>query len=93
MTPWDWKALVKLVLPTAQYSLWSQEQRDYCPTLALKNLQNSIPVDKDMPVGEGQYMTVVAQTHLHRVGDVIQPSHPLSSLSPALNLSKHQGLF
>ena len=35
-----------------------------------------------------------AQTHVHRVGDAIQPSHPLSSPSPpALNLSQHQGLF
>ena len=34
------------------------------------------------------------QTHVHRVGDAIQPSHPLSSLSPpAFNLSQHQGLF
>ena len=34
------------------------------------------------------------QTHVHRVGDTIQPSHPLSSPSPpALNLSQHQGLF
>ena len=34
------------------------------------------------------------QTHVHWVGDVIQPSHPLSSPSPpALNLSQHQGLF
>ena len=34
------------------------------------------------------------QTHVHRVGDVIQPSHPLSSPSPpALNLSQHHGLF
>ena len=33
------------------------------------------------------------QTHVHRVGDAIQPSHPLSSPSPpALNLSQHQGL-
>ena len=31
------------------------------------------------------------QTHVHRVGDAIQPSHPLSSPSPpALNLSQHQ---
>ena len=31
---------------------------------------------------------------VHRVGDAIQPSHPLSSPSPpALNLSQHQGLF
>ena len=34
------------------------------------------------------------QTHVHWVGDAIQPSHPLSSPSPpALNLSQHQGLF
>ena len=34
------------------------------------------------------------QTHVHRVGDAIQPSHPLSAPSPpALNLSQHQGLF
>ena len=34
------------------------------------------------------------QTHVHRVNDAIQPSHPLSSPSlPALNLSQHQGLF
>ena len=34
------------------------------------------------------------QTHTHRVGDAIQPSHPLSSPSPpAPNPSQHQGLF
>ena len=34
------------------------------------------------------------QTHVHQIGDAIQPSHPLSSpLPPALNLSQHQGLF
>ena len=34
------------------------------------------------------------QTHVHRVGDAIQPSHPLSSPSPpALNPSQHQSLF
>ena len=34
------------------------------------------------------------QTHVHQVGDAIQPSHPLLSPSPpALNLSQHQGLF
>ena len=35
-----------------------------------------------------------AQTHVHRVDDAIQPSHPLSSPSPpAFNLSQHQGLI
>ena len=33
------------------------------------------------------------QIHFHWVGDAIQPSYPLSSPSPALNLSQHQGLF
>ena len=36
----------------------------------------------------------LAQTHVHLVGDAIQPSHPLLSPSPlAFNLSQHQGLF
>ena len=34
------------------------------------------------------------QTRVHRVGDAIQPSHPLSSPSPpAFNLSQQQGIF
>ena len=34
------------------------------------------------------------QTHVHQVGDAIQPSHPLSSPSPpAPNPSQHQGLL
>ena len=34
------------------------------------------------------------QTHIHRVSDAIQPSHPLSSPSPlAPNPSQHQSLF
>ena len=36
----------------------------------------------------------LTQTHVHWVGDAMQPSHPLSSPSPpAFNLSQHQGLF
>ena len=36
----------------------------------------------------------ITQTHVHRVSDVIQPSHPLSSPSPpASNPSQHQRLF
>ena len=36
----------------------------------------------------------LTQTHVHQVGDAIQPSHPLSSPSPpTLNLSQHQSLF
>ena len=40
------------------------------------------------------YLLEFAQSHVHLVGDAIQPSHPLSPPSPfALNLSQHQGLF
>ena len=40
------------------------------------------------------YLPKFGQTHVLWVGDVIQPSHRLSSPSPpALNLSHHQGLF
>ena len=35
----------------------------------------------------------LTQSHVHRVSDAIQPSHPLSSPSPAFNLSQHQSLF
>ena len=40
------------------------------------------------------YLPEFAQTHVHWVSDVIQPSHPLlPSSPPALNLFQHQGLF
>ena len=44
-----------------------------------------VPINHQLPE--------LAQTHIHRVSDVIQQSHPLSSPSPAFNLSQHQGLF
>ena len=40
-----------------------------------------------------QLLELAIQTHVHRVGDAIRPSHPLLSPSPpAFNLSQHQGL-
>ena len=35
----------------------------------------------------------LAQTHVHWVGDAIQPSHTLSSPSPSFKFSRHPGLF
>ena len=53
------------------------------------------PVDCSMPsfpVHHG--LLELAQTHVHRIGDAIQLSHPLLSPSPlAFNLSQHQDLF
>ena len=41
-----------------------------------------------------QQLPELAQTHVYRVGDATQPSHPLSSPSPpAFSLSQHQGVF
>ena len=59
-----------------------------CPTL-YHPMNRSTP---GLPVQ--QQLLEYSQTHVHRVGDAIQPSHPLLSPSPpALNLSQHQGLF
>ena len=52
------------------------------------------PMNRSMPgLPVHHQLLESTQTHVHRVGDVIQPSHPLSSPSPAPNPSQHQGLF
>ena len=52
------------------------------------------PVDCSTPgLPVHHQLQELAQTHVHQVGDAILPSHPLSSPSPAFNLSQHQGLF
>jgi len=59
-----------------------------CPTLCdtMNRSTPGLPVHHQLPES--------TQTHVHWVGDAIQPSCPLSSPSPpALNLSQHQGLF
>ena len=56
-----------------------------CPTLCdpMDCSTPGFPVHHELPE--------LAQTHVHRVGDGIQPSHPLSPPSPpAFNLSQHQ---
>ena len=59
-----------------------------CPTLCN-------PMDCSMPgLPVHHQLMEFTQTHIHWVGDAIQPSHPLLSPSlPAFNLSQHQGLF
>ena len=53
------------------------------------------PMDCSMPgLPVHHPLPEFSQTHVHWVGDAIQPCHPLSSPSPpAFNLSQHQGLF
>ena len=53
------------------------------------------PMDCSMPgLPAHHQLPELAQTHVHRVSDGIQPSHPLlPSSPPTFNLSQHQGLF
>ena len=53
------------------------------------------PMNCSMPgLPVHQQLLEFTQTHIHRVSDAIQPSHPLSSPSPpALNPSQHQSVF
>ena len=58
-----------------------------CPTLCnpMDCSTPGFPIHHQLPE--------LTQTHVHWAGDAIQQSHSLSSPSPALNLSQHQGLF
>ena len=76
--------IYSILLNTAQFSSFTQ----LCPTLCdpMNCSTPGSPVHHQFPE--------LAQTHVHRVGDAIQQSHPVSSPSPlAFNLSQHQGLF
>ena len=71
-------------LGRSQFSSVSQS----CPTLCypMDCSTSGFPVHHQLPE--------LAQTHVHLVGDAIQPSHPLYSPSPpAFNLTQQQGLF
>ena len=69
-------------------------------SVSLVQFSHSV-VSDSLPPHEVQYarppyhqLPEFTQTHVHRVGDAIQPSHSLSSPSPpAPNPSQHQGLF
>ena len=71
-----------------RYSVQFSSVAQLCMTLCdpMNCNMPGLPVHHQLPES--------TQTHVHRVGDAIQPSHPLlSPFPPALNLSQHQGLF
>ena len=75
-------------LPYMQSSVQFSSVTQLCPTLCDPKNHSTLgfPVHHQLPES--------AQTHVHLVGDAIQPSHPLLSPSPSdLNLAQHQGLF
>ena len=81
----EWIAeLMPIIFSSVQFSSVAQS----CPTLC-------DPMNHSTPGLHIHHRPrEFTQTHVHRVGDAIQPSHPLLSPSPpALNPSQHQSLF
>ena len=94
---WEWKLVqplwrtvqrflkkLEIEVPSVQFSSFAQS----CPTLcdAMNRSTPGLPVHHQLPE--------FTQTHVYRVSDAIQPSHPLSSPSPlAPNPSQYQSLF
>ena len=91
--PWKTKVRTELyfsvtIVPSIVSSVQFSSVAQSCPTLC--NPMNcstpGLPVHHQLPE--------FTQTHIHRVSDAIQPSHPLSSPSPpAPNPCQHQSLF
>ena len=76
-----------MVIPYPELAIWGSIAQSF-PTLC-------DPMDCSRP-GLPVFHQILefTQTHVHWVGDAIQPSHPLPSPSPpAFNLSQQQGLF
>ena len=73
-----------LISSSVQFSLVAQSCLTLCDPM--NRSMPGLPVHHQLPE--------FTQTHVHRVSDAIQPSHPLSSPSPpAPNPSQHQSLF
>ena len=83
----SWKC--KLVWKLWEYRIQSVSSvAQSCPTVCdpMNRSTPGLPVHHQLPE--------FTQTHVHRVSDAIQPSHPLSSpFPPAPNPSQHQNLF
>ena len=78
------KDVLFIIGSSVQFSSVTQS----CPTLCYPMNRSTPGVTVHLQLPES------TQTHVHWVGDVIQPAHPLSSSSPpAPNPSQHQSLF
>ena len=80
---WHWHLLVQCCYGISSVQFIRSVVSD---SLRSHGLQYTRPVHHQLPE--------LTQTHVHRVRDATQASHPLSSPSPpTFNLSQHQGLF
>ena len=92
-----WRAIVHEVAES-DVTMWLTTSYTCCAVLCWVTqlcLTLCDPMDCSMPgLSVHHQLPKLAQTHVHRLNDAIQPSHPLSSPSPpAVSLSRHQGLF
>ena len=90
----DWFELL-VVQGTLKMSLLQHHSSVQFSSVAQSYLTPCDPMNRSTPgLPIHHQLPEFTQTHVYRVGDAIQPSHPLSSPSPpALSLSQHQGLF
>ena len=72
-----------------------QKRRTFSSVQSLSRVRLCNPMNRSTPgLPVHHQLPEFTQTHVHRVGDAIQPSHPLSSPTPpAPNPSQHQSLF
>ena len=85
LSDWSLQFLLKI---KSSYSVQFSSVAQSCPTLC-DPMNRSTP---GLPVHH--QLLEFTQSHVHQVGNAIQPSHPLSSPSPpALKPSQHQSLF
>ena len=95
-TPWTIAHQASLSIEFSRPDYWSglPGQLVQFSLIAQLCLTLCDPMDCSTPGFPVHYqLPELAQTHVYRVGDAIQPSHPLSSPSPpTFNLSQHQGL-
>ena len=86
--------LFKLCTPT-MWSLYVKYTFQFSSVESLSHVRLCDPMNHSSPgLPVHHQLPESTQTHVHQVGDAIQPSHPLPSPSPpALNPSQNQGLF
>ena len=91
-------------LKSTNYGLWSRLQNTSTATLTIccsggSVAKSCVTLGNPMNCSTPGFPVLhppagLAQTHVHRVCDAIQPSHPLlSPFPPAFNFPQHQGLF
>ena len=88
VTELNWSVMIISPFLSVSFPLQFSSVTQSCPTLCnpMNRSTPGLPVHHQLPES--------TQTHVHRVRDATQPSHPLLSPSPpAFNFSQHQGLF